>query len=64
MVDWFAAARRNLPGTPLFINDYSILSGGGQDVAHQDHYEATIAYLLEAGAPLDGIGMQGHFGDH
>lgn len=63
MVDWFAAARRNLPETPLFINDYSILSGGGQDVAHQKDYEETIAYLLDQGAPLNGIGMQGHFGE-
>jgi endo-1,4-beta-xylanase len=63
MVDWFGAARRNLPETPLFINDYSILSNNGQDVAHQNHYEQTIQYLLDQGAPLDGIGMQGHFGD-
>ncbi len=63
MVDWFNAARRNLPTTPLFINDYSILSNSGQDIAHQNHYDNTIQYLVEQGAPLTGIGLQGHFGD-
>ena len=42
MVDWFLAARRNLPQAPLYLNDYSILSNGGQDIAHQNHYERTI----------------------
>ncbi|HEY7884709.1 MAG TPA: endo-1,4-beta-xylanase, partial [Cellvibrionaceae bacterium] len=27
----------------------------------QKHYEDTIQYLLDNNAPLDGIGMQGHF---
>ena len=46
----------------LFINDYAILSGGGGNTPHRDHYEKTIAMLAEKGAPFDGIGMQGHFG--
>jgi len=62
MVDWFKAARAADPTAKLYINDYSILSARGQDTAHQDHYFATIRYLLQQGAPLDGIGMQGHFG--
>lgn len=62
MVDWFERARMNLDEHRLYINDYSILSGGGRDTAHQDHYEQTIRYLLENNAPLNGIGMQGHFG--
>jgi len=64
MVDWFDAARRNLPDVPLYINDYGILSNGGQDIAHQKEYEETIQYLVDQGAPITGIGMQGHFGDH
>ena len=64
MVDWFNAARRNLPTVPLYINDYSILSNGGQDIAHQNDYEETIQYLVNQGAPITGIGMQGHFGDN
>lgn len=63
MVEWFQAARRNLPTAPLYLNDYNILSNNGQDIAHQNHYEQTIQYLLDQGAPITGLGMQGHFGD-
>jgi GH35 family endo-1,4-beta-xylanase len=63
MVDWFKAARASDPDAKLFINDYAILSGGGGTTPHRDHYEKTIRMLLDKGAPLDGIGMQGHFGN-
>ena len=29
--------------------------------AHQDDYAATIKYLIDEEAPLDGIGLQSHF---
>ncbi len=61
MGEWFRAARDADPRALLYINDFGILSGSGSDTAHQDHYEETIRRLLSAGAPLDGIGMQGHF---
>ncbi|MDQ8186998.1 endo-1,4-beta-xylanase [Pelagicoccus sp. SDUM812002] len=61
MLDWFERARANLPQHGLFINDYSILSGGGRDFAHQQHFEDTIEYLVSNDAPVTGIGMQGHF---
>jgi GH35 family endo-1,4-beta-xylanase len=63
MVDWFKSARAADPQAKLFINDYAILSGGGGTTPHRDHYEKTIRMLLDKGAPLDGIGMQGHFGN-
>jgi len=63
MVDWFKEARAVDPAPKLFINDYAILSGGGGTSPHRDHYDATISLLLEKGAPFDGIGMQGHFGN-
>ena len=63
MVAWFKAARAADADLKLYINDYSIVSGGGMDRAHQDHYERTISYLLDKGAPLDGIGIQSHFGN-
>jgi GH35 family endo-1,4-beta-xylanase len=62
LVDWFKAARAADPKAQLCINDYSILEGGGGDTAHRRSYEATIKYLLDHGAPLDVIGLQGHFG--
>jgi GH35 family endo-1,4-beta-xylanase len=63
MVDWFKLAHAADPKPKLFINDYAILSGGGGPTAHRDHYEKTIQMLIDQGAPLDGIGMQGHFGE-
>lgn len=62
MSDWFNRARINLPTQKLFINDYAILSAGGRNTAHQDFYAETIQYLIDQGAPVDGIGMQSHFG--
>lgn len=62
MVEWFKLARAADPTAKLFINDYAILSGGGGTTAHRDHYERVIKLLVDQGAPLDGVGMQGHFG--
>ena len=59
MVDWFHAARAGDPAAKLYINDFNILEG--EDKAHQDDYAATIQYLTEQGAPVDGIGLQCHF---
>jgi GH35 family endo-1,4-beta-xylanase len=59
MVDWFQAARAGDPTAKLFINDFNILEG--DDQPHQDDYAATIKYLIDQGAPIDGIGLQSHF---
>jgi endo-1,4-beta-xylanase len=59
MVDWFKAARAGDANAKLYINDFSILEG--EDKAHQDDYAATIQYLIDQGAPIDGIGLQSHF---
>ena len=61
MVDWFKRARLNYPGADLYINDYAILSGGGNNTVKQDFYEKTVKYLLDNGAPVTGMGFQGHF---
>lgn len=62
MVDWFKLARSIDPKPKLYINDFAILNGGGGTTAHRDHYEKMIQLLVDKGAPVDGIGMQGHFG--
>lgn len=59
MVDWFKAARAGDPEAKLYINDFNIIEG--DDKAHQDDYAATIKYLIGAGIPVDGIGLQSHF---
>jgi GH35 family endo-1,4-beta-xylanase len=61
MARWFKLTRQADPKARLYINDYGILSAGGRDAAHHDAYEKTIRQLLAADAPIDGIGMQGHF---
>jgi endo-1,4-beta-xylanase len=59
MVDWFQAARAGDPKAKLYINDFNIIEG--EDKAHQDDYAATIQYLIDEGAPVEGIGLQSHF---
>ena len=61
-IDWFKQARAVRPHAGLYLNDYSILSAGGFDQAHQAHFEEMIHFLQRGGAPITGIGMQGHFG--
>jgi endo-1,4-beta-xylanase len=64
MVAWFRRARERLPvDCRLFLNDYGIVAAGGAtDTPHQKHYLDTIRFLQEQGAPLEGLGVQSHFG--
>lgn len=61
MIRWFWNARRLDPATKLFVNDYDIIAGGGDDKPQQNYLFALSKWLLDNGAPLDGVGMQGHF---
>jgi GH35 family endo-1,4-beta-xylanase len=61
MVAWYQAAREYDPKPTLFLNDFNIIEAGGRDAAHQEHFYGTIRFLLDRGAPLGGIGIQGHF---
>ena len=60
MVEWFQRMRERLPDTPLAINDYGIITVPF-DNKHVEHYYKTISYLIEQKAPIDVIGIQGHF---
>ena len=60
--DWFKLAHQADPGAQLYLNDYGILAAGGKDLPHQDHFAKTIESLQKEGAPIGGIGIQGHFG--
>ena len=60
MVEYFKRARNRLPGAKLVLNDYSILSSL-TDSQSQKEFEEYSRYLLDNGAPLDGLGLQGHF---
>jgi len=62
LIAWFKLARQNDPDVRLTLNDYAILSAGGLDTRHQDHFEKTLRFLKDGGAPITGLGMQSHFG--
>lgn len=61
MAAWFHAARGLDPAPVLYLNDFNILEAGGRDTAHQEHFYDTLRYLIDLGAPVGGIGIQGHF---
>ncbi len=61
MADWFRAARAGAPKPVLFYNDYIMFSGEGPGSPSQHFYD-TIRFLVDQGAPIGGIGEQGHFG--
>ncbi len=52
----FQQARAADPDTRLFVNDYGVITGGLAAT-----YRAFIEELIAGGAPIDGIGVQGHF---
>ena len=62
MADWFKRVRNNDRTVKLYLNDYAILSGGGQNTVKQDYYYNLVKYIDEKGGKVDGIGFQGHFG--
>jgi GH35 family endo-1,4-beta-xylanase len=55
--EMFVWCKKANPDAVLYVNDYGILSGG--DLGK---YEKQIDTLLKQGAPIGGIGLQGHFG--
>lgn len=61
-IEWFKSAQRHSPNTRRFYNDYAALVRGGFPTGHKAHFEQTLRYLVDNGAPIDGIGIQGHFG--
>jgi hypothetical protein len=62
MVDWFEQTRAADPHAKLYLNDYGILSSGGStNTANQQQYIDTLEFLIDNGAPIDGVGFQGHF---
>lgn len=62
MVHWFKLARQHDPKAVLFLNDYPPLDGSEVRNAHLNNFYENISFLKEKGAPIGGIGFQGHFG--
>jgi endo-1,4-beta-xylanase len=61
-LQWFKQAQQVAPQTKRFYNDYAALVRGGFPTGHKDHFEETLRYLIDNKAPIDAIGIQGHFG--
>lgn len=62
MATWFEQARAADPNAKLFLNEYGILtSGGGTNTANQQLLQSQLQALQDAGAPVDGVGLQSHF---
>lgn len=59
MADWFKLARAATPGTPLYFNDYALFA---DNPSHHEAFFNTAKFLLDHGAPVDGLGAQSHFG--
>lgn len=59
--DWFKLARELDPKAKLYLNEYRILSGPESRV-FVEKYLTLVARLRAAGAPIDGLGIQGHLG--
>lgn len=62
MIEWLRRARRNDPDIKLFINDYDNVEDGGFNLAHIRGFYDILKFVIDGGAPLDGIGIQAHFG--
>ncbi|MEM7577664.1 MAG: endo-1,4-beta-xylanase, partial [Planctomycetota bacterium] len=60
MDEWFAAARAN-NDAQLFLNEFGIITGNEGNDANRALYLQTIQDLQQRGAPIDAIGIQGHF---
>ncbi|GAB1543458.1 endo-1,4-beta-xylanase [Scytonema sp. NUACC21] len=55
LVDWFKVAHEADPDAVLYVNQNLYESS-----IKADEYESIIQYLLANGAPVEGIGIQGH----
>ena len=59
--DAFATARGVLPDAKLYYNDYAGLAQGGLPTGHKAHFLEMTEYF-KTHTSIDGIGIQGHFG--
>ena len=58
LVEWFTQVRSLDPRARCYYNDANVLAN--HQPGHADHFFATIKWLLEQDAPIDGIGFQSH----
>ena len=61
IAEWFKLARACDPRPRLFINEYGMLNSR-ESPAMIEKYLALIERLSATGAPIEGVGVQGHVG--
>lgn len=61
VASWFWEARRADPGAILVLNEADLIERGGEDEDRLRATEELIRRLRAAGAPIDALGLQGHF---
>ncbi len=64
MIEWFKLAHVLDPKAKLYLNEYGNLEVAGLKSTQTDDFFNKSKYLLDGGAPLEGLGMQSHFGDY
>jgi len=63
MASWYKLAKQYDPVAKLFLNDFGVIEDGGLDTAHQKAYIHNVKYIDSLGGPLEGVGLEAHFGD-
>ena len=61
VVKWFQIAKEVDPNAAMFINEYGMLNSISSTKMINEYLQ-VIAELKSKGAPIDGIGIQGHVG--
>uniref|UniRef100_A0A1D1XNF2 Endo-1,4-beta-xylanase A n=1 Tax=Anthurium amnicola TaxID=1678845 RepID=A0A1D1XNF2_9ARAE len=59
---FFQTAQRSDPLATLFMNDFNVVETCDDVNSTVDSYVSRLRELMEAGAVLEGIGLEGHFG--
>ena len=58
---WFNLARQADPRAKLYLNEYDIIEDNGWNLRKQDYVYNLLSSLKAQGAPVDVLGIQGHF---
>ncbi|MEV0713156.1 endo-1,4-beta-xylanase [Asanoa sp. NPDC050611] len=58
---WFELARQADPDALLYLNEYDLVEDNGWNLRKQRYIHDLLADLLAQGAPVDVLGIQGHF---
>jgi GH35 family endo-1,4-beta-xylanase len=63
VAEWFKAAREADPAAKLYLNETNVPTSPPADERYSALYDRA-RHIKELGAPIDGVGMQAHFGQN